>query len=102
MRLSDTYSATSKSAMTGVAVASALSSLAIPDSTSDLTNDSGFITSADIPVTDVQDSSGNSLVSNGIATIPAIPTVPTNVSSFTNDAGYLTLSTLPIYDGSVS
>jgi len=42
----------------------------IPDSTSDLTNDSGFITSADIPVTDVQDSGGNSLVSNGIATIP--------------------------------
>lgn len=46
------------------------SSTAIPDSTSDLTNDSGFITSSDIPVTDVQTEDEVSVVSNGIATIP--------------------------------
>lgn len=46
------------------------SSTAIPDSTSDLTNDSGFITGADIPVTDVQTEDEVSVVSNGIATIP--------------------------------
>ena len=47
----------------------------VPDSTSDLTNDSGFITASSIP---------------------------TNVSSFANDAGYLTLGTLPIWNGSIT
>jgi hypothetical protein len=41
----------------------------VPDSTSDLTNDSGFITSAD---------------------------VPTKVSDLTNDSGYVTASTAPV------
>lgn len=47
----------------------------VPDSTSDLVNDSGFITASSIP---------------------------TNVSSFANDAGYLTLGTLPIWNGSIT
>lgn len=47
----------------------------VPTKTSDLTNDSGYITSS---------------------------SVPTKVSDLTNDSGYLTLSTLPVYDGSVS
>lgn len=33
---------------------------------------------------------GTSVVSGGVAAVPAIPTVPTNVSAFNNDAGYLT------------
>ena len=45
-------------------------SLNIPDATSDLLNDSGFITAA---------------------------AIPSNVSAFSNDAGYLTDSTLPDY-----
>ena len=47
----------------------------VPQNTSDLTNDSGFITASSIP---------------------------TNVSSFANDAGYLTLGTLPIWNGSIT
>lgn len=66
----------------------------IPTKTSDLTNNSGFITSAQAPVQSVNGQTG--------AVSLTIPTVPTNVSSFTNDAGYLTLSTLPIYDGTVT
>lgn len=66
----------------------------IPDRTSQLYNDSGFITSAQAPVQSVNGQTGTVSI--------AIPTVPTNVSAFTNDAGYLTLSTLPIWDGSVT
>lgn len=40
---------------------------------------------------------GTSVVTSGVAAIPAIPTVPTNVSAFTNDAGYLTAhQTIPV------
>ena len=46
----------------------------IPTATSDLQNDSGFITSADIPVTDVE-VDGVSVVSGGVASI-TMPTVP--------------------------
>ena len=46
-------------------------SLDIPDATSDLVNDSGFITAA---------------------------AIPSNVSAFSNDAGYLTDATLPDYE----
>ena len=52
VRLSDTYSPSSKFAMTGVAVASALSSLAIPSAVSELTNDSGYLTLATLPIYD--------------------------------------------------
>lgn len=65
----------------------------IPTATSDLTNDSNFITAAGAPVQSVNGQTG--------AVTLTIPTVPTTVSSFTNDAGYLTLATLPIYDGTV-
>ena len=37
----------------------------------------------------------------GYALKSEIPTVPTNISSFTNDSGYLTLATLPKYTGGV-
>lgn len=70
-------------------VAQILNKPTIPTSTSQLTNDSGFITSSDIPVTDVT-LGGTSVLSSGIAVLPAYPTVPTTVSSFTNDAGYIT------------
>ena len=70
-------------------------STVIPSKTSDLTNDSGYLTSAvttfngqsgavtySAPVTSVNGQTG--------AVTLSIPTVPTNVSAFTNDAGYLT------------
>lgn len=60
----------------------------IPTKTSDLTNDSGFITSA--PVSSVNGQTGAVTV-----------TVPTKVSDLTNDSAFLTLADLPIYDGTV-
>ena len=78
----------------------------IPTKTSDLTNDSGFITSytetdpvfsaspaAGISSSDISGWDAKSDFSgsyNDLTDKPTIPTVPTNVSAFTNDAGYLT------------
>lgn len=76
----------------------------IPDSTSDLINDSGFISSETDPVfaaspahgitsADIANWNGKSDFSGAYADLtgkPTIPTVPTNVSAFNNDAGYLT------------
>ena len=84
----------------------------IPSKTSDLTNDSGFLTAhQDISGKQDKITSTNKLPAanvSGLATVatsgdyddltnkPTIPTVPTNVSAFTNDAGYLTShQTLP-------
>ena len=54
----------------------------VPTKVSDLTNDSGYITSSALP-TKVSDLTNDS----GFITASAIPT---NVSAFTNDSGYLT------------
>ena len=57
----------------------------IPDSTSDLTNDSGFITAGDIPA----GFSGNyNDLSNK-------PTIPTNNNQLDNGAGYITAAQVP-------
>ena len=57
----------------------------LPTKTSQLTNDSGFITS--IPSEYITE---DELNAKGYATTSQIPTVPTNVSEFTNDARYTT------------
>jgi hypothetical protein len=85
----------------------------LPTKTSELTNDSGFITGtyvenyaqpkgdyalvSDIPEVPVQSVNGQTgvvaLSASDVGALPdttVIPTVPTNVSAFTNDAGYLT------------
>jgi len=66
----------------------------IPTKTSDLTNDSGFITShqdisGKVDKTDLADVaiSGNY---NDLINTPTIPTVPTKVSDLTNDSGFIT------------
>ena len=67
----------------------------IPTTTAQLTNNSGFITSADVPAqvnADWNATSGAAQIMNK----PTIPTVPTNVSAFTNDAGYITLDSIPV------
>ena len=57
----------------------------IPTKTSQLTNDSGYITNIpDEYITETE------LNAKGYATTSQIPTVPTNVSEFTNDARYVT------------
>jgi hypothetical protein len=94
--------------------------ISVPTKVSDLTNDSGFITSytetdpvfsasaaASITSADITSWNGKSTFSgsyndltdkptlfsgdyNDLSNKPTIPTVPTNVSAFTNDAGYTT------------
>ena len=61
-----------------------VTSAAVPTKTSELTNDSGFVTSAAIP-TNVSALNNDA----GYVTSAAIPTVPTNVSAFANDANYV-------------
>ena len=83
----------------------------VPEKTSDLQNDSGFLTA--IPSEYVTDSElqtalapkANTADLAEVATSgdyadltgkPTIPTVPTNVSAFTNDAGYINASQAPV------
>ena len=62
----------------------------IPTTTSQLTNDAGFITIDSIPAQANADWNAEEGSAAYIQNKPTIPTVPTNVSAFTNDAGYLT------------
>lgn len=78
----------------------------IPTTTSQLTNDSGYITgytetdpifsssvASSITSSDITNWNNKSTFSgnyNDLTNKPTIPTVPTNVSAFTNDAGYTT------------
>jgi hypothetical protein len=84
----------------------------IPTKTSDITNDSGFITTADVPGAQTQadwaetDSSDPSYINNkpNLATVATTgsysdlsntPSIPTATSDLTNDSGYITLSDVP-------
>lgn len=116
--------ASTKPTYTASEVGALPDSTAIPTKTSDLQNDSGYITgitSANVTTAlgytpyNAMNPSGyvNATQAANAAPVQSvngqtgavsltIPTVPTNVSAFTNDSGYLTLSTLPIYNGGVS
>lgn len=84
--------ASTKPTYTASEVGALPSTTAIPSKVSDLTNDSGFITSA--PVASVNGQTGAVILdATDVGALPdttPIPTVPTNVSAFTNDAGYIT------------
>ena len=62
----------------------------VPSTTSELVNDSGFITSSDIPTIPSQTS--DLVNDSGFITASAIPST---VSSFENDVGYITASDIP-------
>lgn len=65
----------------------------IPTKTSDLTNDSGFITGVtwnDVTGKPTFATVATSGSYDDLSNKPTIPVVPTNVSAFTNDAGYIT------------
>lgn len=55
----------------------------VPTKTSELTNDSGFVTSSELATVAT---SGDY---DDLTNKPTIPVVPTDVSAFTNDAGYI-------------
>lgn len=63
----------------------------VPTKTSELANDSGFITSADIP-TKTSELDNDS----GFITEEDIPEIPTNTSQLNNDSGFLTMNTTPV------
>ena len=67
---------------------------AIPTKTSDLTNDSGFITSA--PVISVNGQTGAvSLTASDVGALPSSTTIPTKTSDLTNDSGFITSASVP-------
>ena len=99
-------------------VAEILHKPTIPSATSDLTNDSGFITSSDVPSAQEQadwnesDSSDPAYIKNkptipaaqvnadwtatsGVAEILHKPTIPSATSDLTNDSGFITSSDVP-------
>ena len=63
----------------------------IPTNTSDLTNDSGFITISDVPAQVNADWNSNS----GASEILNKPSIPTATSDLQNDSGFITLSDVP-------
>ena len=68
----------------------------IPTKTSDLTNDSGFITSA--PVTSVNTQTGDVVLSaSDVGALPDTTTIPTKTSDLTNDSGFMTGMTILSY-----
>lgn len=99
-------------------VAEILHKPSIPSATSDLTNDSGFITLSDVPAqvqsdwneTNTSDPAyiankpsipaaqvnADWTASSGVAEILHKPTIPTATSDLTNDSGFITLSDVPV------
>lgn len=75
---------TSVATFTANASSNVTANISVPTTTNDLTNNSGFITSSDIPVTDVT-VGGTSVVSSGVAVVPAIPTVNDATLTITQD-----------------
>lgn len=63
----------------------------IPAKTSDLSNDKGFITAADVRVKDVTVNGSSAVNAQGIATI----TVPTTTSALQNDSGFVGTQSAP-------
>ena len=70
----------------------------IPTKTSDITNDSGFITETDIPVKSVNGKTGEvTLDAKSVGALPDTTVVPSKTSELDNDNGYITESALGPY-----
>ena len=63
----------------------------LPTATSDLTNDSGYITLSDVPAQVNADWNASS----GVSEILHKPSIPTATSDLTNDSGYITAADIP-------
>ena len=69
----------------------------VPTKTSDLTNDSGFITSAQAPVQSVNGQTGAVVL--GAADVGALPdntAIPSKTSDLTNDSNFITAAQAPV------
>lgn len=71
----------------------------IPKKTSELTNDSGFITLAQVPDSPVQSVNGKTgaivLTATDVNALPSSTTIPTKTSQLTNDSQFITLAQVP-------
>lgn len=97
--LTITKNSTSVGTFTANASSNVTVDITVPTATSDLTNDSGFITSADLPTVNnatltIQKNGTNvqTFTANASSDVTANITVPTAVSDLTNDSGYQTAS----------
>lgn len=74
---------------------------AIPTKTSDLTNDSGFLTSA--PVASVNGQTGAvSLDASDVGALPDSTTIPAKTSDLVNDSGFITSGKFAVVSGTVA
>lgn len=70
----------------------------IPTKTSELDNDSGFITEANIPVKSVNGKTGDvTLDAKAVGALPDSTVIPTKTSELDNDSGYITNAALDGY-----
>lgn len=65
----------------------------IPEKTSDLTNDSGFITEDDIPL--IPEKTSDLTNDSGFITSNDIPPIPEKTSDLINDSGFITSNDIP-------
>lgn len=77
--------------LAGSGDAEILNKPSIPTKTSDLTNDSGYITLSDVPAQQNADWTATS----GVQEILNKPSIPSKTSDLTNDSGYITISDVP-------
>ena len=75
-----------------------------PTKVSDLTNDSGFISTETDPTVPswAKQSTKPTYTASEVGALPDTTTIPTKTSDLTNDSGFITLADLPIYNGGVS
>lgn len=66
-----------------------------PSKTSDLLNDSGFITVEDVPESGVQDVTVNGVSVVNEDMIAELPSIPAKTSELTNDSGFITEKEIP-------
>ena len=97
--LTITKNSTSVGTFTANASSNVTVDITVPTATSDLTNDSGFITSADLPTVNnatltiqKNGTAVQTFTANASSDVTANITVPTAVSDLTNDSGYQTAS----------
>ena len=97
--LTITKNSTSVGTFTANASSNVTVDITVPTNTSDLTNDSGFITASDLPTVNnatltIQKNGTNvqTFTANASSDVTANITVPTAVSDLTNDSGYQTAS----------
>lgn len=83
--------ASTKPTYTASEVGALPDSTVIPSKTSDLTNDSGFITQASIPVQSVNGQTGAVVLdADDVGALPDTTAIPTKTSDLQNDSGYIT------------